>query len=191
VVSDKSMNLPEEERTIESEISSSSELDVFWKECGKKMIQDAIERFDERAKFMITTCAGLIVINFGLLLGFNVQNTSFEIAPPLFFAISAAVFAISYFPAGPKINPLVPPSISNCHDIMFSYKSRCHYVGLGFFIAGLFLLGVANLVGEQQTAESGADNVTGNMSETGSSQKEASAVSSELEAYRDNILQVG
>jgi len=43
------------------------------------------------------TCAALIVINLGLLLAFTVQSVSLEIAPPLFFAISAAVFAISYF----------------------------------------------------------------------------------------------
>ena len=136
-----------EEENISVRISGTSELDTFWKECGKKMIIDSIEKFDERAKFMITTCASLIVINFGLLLAFPIQGISFEIAPPLFFAISAGIFAISYFPAGPAINPLAPDSVSRAHAVIFSFKLRCHYIGLILFVCGLFLLGISNMLG--------------------------------------------
>jgi hypothetical protein len=107
---------------------------------------DSVEKFDERAKFMITTCATLIVVNFGLLLAFPVQGISFEIAPPLFFAIAAGVFALSYFPVGPRINLLVPDSVSRVHHIIYSYKLRYHYIGLGLFICGLVLLGIFNMI---------------------------------------------
>jgi hypothetical protein len=32
---------------ITAKVSSTSELDIFWKDCGKKMILDSIEKFDE------------------------------------------------------------------------------------------------------------------------------------------------
>jgi hypothetical protein len=150
----------EEQEPVSVRISGTSELDTFWKECGKKMITDSIDKFDERAKFMITTCATLIVINFGLLLAFPVQGVPFEIAPPLFFAVAAAIFAISYFPAGPRIYPLVPDSISRVHSIMFGFKLRCHYVGLSLFICGLFLLGISNMIGEGEKSDSASSNLT-------------------------------
>jgi hypothetical protein len=120
---------------------------------------------------MITTCATLIVINFGLLLAFQVQGIAIEIAPPLLFAISAAIFALSYFPAGPRINPFIPHTIKDAHDKIFGYKLKCHYVGLSFFIGGLFF-GVANMLGETDSPTSQATNST----ETTAEQKPTGSV---------------
>jgi hypothetical protein len=117
----------------------------------------------------------------------NIDRIGLNLLCMLFFAISAAIFAVSYFPAGPEVDPMSPTSISKCHNIMFRYKLRCHYVGLGFFVAGLFLLGAANLIGEPQTAGSGAGDSKGNLSDIGSSTKEASVVSSEFAYETDKF----
>jgi hypothetical protein len=56
---------------IKGKISSNVEEDEFWLKHGKKIMSKQFEGFDETAKFMITTCAGLIAVDFGLLIAFS------------------------------------------------------------------------------------------------------------------------
>lgn len=72
----------------------------MWLEYGKKLMTDSIGGLDERAKFMITTCATLIVVQFGLSFAFKITPFSFTLTPQFFLVISAAFFASHYIRCG-------------------------------------------------------------------------------------------
>jgi hypothetical protein len=129
------------------ENSSTPDLDLFWIKFGKKTLKDATVALDERAKFMLTTCASLIVVNFGLLLAFKVQSLSFKVAPQFFLAVSAALFATSFFPVTRPINLQSPDSIESAYNIWIKWKSRWNRYGFILFIIGLMTMAITSLIG--------------------------------------------
>jgi len=126
-------------------VSANPELNKFWKDYGQRILGNTIESLDERAKYMITTCAGLIVINFGILIAFS-SSIQVKVTPQFFFVISTALFALSYFPLRGKFNLLSPQSIEQTYNSWVRWKIIFHQFGLGVFVAGLLALAVTNLI---------------------------------------------
>jgi hypothetical protein len=79
------------------------QIKIFWLDYGLKTITDSLMTLDERAKYLITTCASLIVIHFGIIVGFGLSEMSFRITPEGFFVIAISLFSISYFPKKKEI----------------------------------------------------------------------------------------
>jgi hypothetical protein len=135
-----------EDNVIESQIALTPEVDKFWIDYGHKMLSTTLGDMDERAKYMITTCASLIVIHFGLLLAFKVQGASFKIAPEFFFVVAAAIFVLSYFPTRIDIDLQSPASIRFAHKLWFTRKLKCHRYGFILFIIGLLAMASSIIV---------------------------------------------
>ncbi len=131
------------ENIKKAKFSSNPDVDKFWLEYGKETIKTTLGAMDERAKYMITTCASLIVINFGLLLAFPSQNI--QITPQFFFVVSAAFFAISYFPLKKDFSLFLLKSVKKAYQSWLRWKLIWHYGGFGLFVAGLLALAIANM----------------------------------------------
>lgn len=131
----------------EVQVSQTPDLNKFWIDYGKKSITDTICDMDERAKFMITTCASLIVIDFGLLLAFNLHTYSVNVTPQFFFAISAGCFVMSLFPRSRSFDFQIISQIKGAYNSWLKWKLRWHYIAFGFFIAGLLTISVTSILG--------------------------------------------
>lgn len=119
----------------------------FWKDYLNETINKTVEGLDDRAKYMITTCAGLIVVNFGLLLVIDVQKTIVSVTPQFFFAVSTVLFVISYFPIGKKLQRDQPDKIREAYEYWVNWKLRWQYAGFALFLAGLFAIAFVSLAG--------------------------------------------
>jgi len=139
-----SVNGSEEEGELSPE--EEGELESFWKAYYKTAINDSLSKLDERARYLITTCASLIVIHFGLIIGFKIENISIKIAPEFFFVIAAAAFAFSLFPLSRSIFYQSPASIQEAFTSSLRWRTRGQYVGFGFFIAGLLAMAITALI---------------------------------------------
>jgi hypothetical protein len=127
-------------------ISPNPEFNNFWKEYGKKILEDNISGVDERAKFMITTCAALIVVNFGLITFTSTpQVITLKVSPQFFFIVSAIMFMISLFPHKRRFNLLSPKSIETAYNSWLRWKLVFHYAGFVLFIFGLLALTIINI----------------------------------------------
>lgn len=127
------------------EIAQTDE-DEFWIEFSKELTRDTIKTLDERAKYIITTCASLIVIHFGLLISFKVQGGTFMVTPEFFLVISAALFAISFYPISKHIQMQSPSSVRDAYEHWIKWKLNGHHIGFGFFIAGLLAMAITAMV---------------------------------------------
>jgi hypothetical protein len=137
----------EPEEIIDAELDKHPEISRFWIEYGKGIVNNTLNQLDERAKNMITVCASLIVVNFGLLLAFEVNPLSINVTPQFFFALSAAFFVLSYFPRKKEFHLDSPTSIEDSYADWTKWKLKWHYIGFGFFIAGLFAVAAVGLSG--------------------------------------------
>lgn len=124
---------------------SPEETNKFWKSYGTEFVKGSIQSLDDRAKFMITTCASLITVNFGLLLAFPAQSTIIKVSPQFFLAISALFFALSLSPKLEKLNLASPGSIERVYNKSMKWRLKLHYIGFGFFVAGLFAVAITSL----------------------------------------------
>ncbi len=141
------MTLPKKSSNeIDGDYSSNVEFDEFWVEYGKESIKQTLAGLDERAKYMITTCASLIVINFGLLTAFSINSFSIKVSPQFFLVISVIFFVLSYFPAEKTINLQAPFKNRDAYTAWKHSKIRWHKFGFAFFIAGLFAMAVTTFI---------------------------------------------
>ena len=115
----------------------------FWIDYGKEGVKNTLSGLDERAKYMITTCSGLIIIEFGLLLSFPSHHI--QVTPQFFFVVSAAIFIVSYFPIKKNLNLFSTKSIKESYQHWLRWKLIWHYAGFGFFVAGLLALAITSL----------------------------------------------
>jgi hypothetical protein len=129
---------------------SPEEINKFWKSYGTEFVKGSIQSLDDRAKFMITTCASLITVNFGLTLAFTAefldQSILVKVSSQFFLAISALIFALSISPKLEKLNLASPASIERVYNKSMEWKLKLHYFGFGFFIAALFAIAIATLI---------------------------------------------
>jgi hypothetical protein len=140
-----------EDKIAKVETSTTPDIDLFWLDYGKKTVTDVIEGMDERAKFMITTCASLIVIDFGLLLAFSIEPFSIKVAPQFFFVVSAALFVLSLFPRSRTFDLQVIKQIKSSYNSWISWKLKWHYLAFSFFIAGLLVMAITSMIGNMST----------------------------------------
>lgn len=138
------MSDKEPDKIIDARPAKHPEISRFWIDYGKGIVNNT--HLDDRAKNMITTCASLIVVNFGLLLAFRVEPVSVKLTPQFFFAISAALFILSYFPVKRKFYLDIPKSIEASYDSWMLWKLIYHKFGFVFFIAGLFAIAITGLL---------------------------------------------
>lgn len=138
----------DETNSIQAGISPTPEIDSMWIEYGKKLITSNIEGLNDRARFMITTCASLIVIQFGLSLAFKIQPFSFKLTPQFFLVISAALFAKSLYRIGSAkyFNLQSTDSIKDYYQNSTTSIYIWHVLGLLFFIAGLLAIAIMTLI---------------------------------------------
>ena len=79
-------------------MSPTPESDLFWTEMAWKRVDQTLDSLDKRAEYMLTTIGGLIAVNFGLLIAFDIPFFSANVAPQFLLAISAIFFSMSHFP---------------------------------------------------------------------------------------------
>jgi hypothetical protein len=123
-------------------------IDEMWLEFGKKLVTDTIGGVDDRAKFMLTTCATLIVVQFGLSFAFQIQAYSLILTPQFFLVISAAFFATSLHDPG-RAKALTLNSIQSLAGFYAQRtwrKSIWNLIGFSFFVAGLLAFAIMTLV---------------------------------------------
>ena len=130
---------------LRGKISQNPDVDDFWIGYGKKILEGSINSLDERAKFMVTTCAALIVVNFGLLVAFSAGSALIKVTPQFFFVVSAALFVLSYFPSKVRFNLASPKSVEDVYNISLKWRYGCHISGFVFFISGLLAIALTQL----------------------------------------------
>jgi hypothetical protein len=138
----------DDEIVVGKKPDSPEETNKFWKSYGTEFVKGSIQSLDDRAKFMITTCASLVTVNFGLILAFSIQSTVINVSPQFFLAISALFFALSLSPKLEKLNFASPGSIERVYNKSMNWRLKLHYMGFGFFIAGLFAAAITSLISE-------------------------------------------
>jgi hypothetical protein len=117
--------------------------DEIYAEYGKKLLTETAGGLDERAKFMITTCATLVVVQFGLSFVFNVEPFSFTLTPQFFLVISAAFFAKSlYYVGRTTVDLQSSESLHRYYMKTTRSKYRWHSLGLSFFIVGMLVFAI-------------------------------------------------
>ena len=134
----------ESPQEAEVEVSSSSEEDMFWVRFGKTLVSQSIDILDERAKFMITTAASLLAVDFAVLV-FASKIGTINVSPQFFFALSALFFIVSLFPRSYTVNPWTPDKTKATYSLMLKHKYRFHLVGFLFFFMALILVAASSL----------------------------------------------
>jgi len=127
------------------EVSSSPEEDKFWIKFGSKLVSKSINVLDDRAKFMITTAASLLAIDFAVLV-FKSRATAINVSPQFFFALSTLFFIISLFPRHYLVNPWTPDETKTLYREILDHKYNFHKIGFAFFFIALILVALTSLV---------------------------------------------
>jgi hypothetical protein len=120
-------------------IPKSPEEDEFWVSHGQSLINKTLDNLDDRAKFMITTCASLMVADFAIL-SLTSLNSIISISPQFFFSISALCFMISLFPQKYVINAWVPDQTKEAYKSVTKKKYKYHKFGFALFFIALLLV---------------------------------------------------
>jgi hypothetical protein len=125
--------------------SPTPELDNLWVGIGRDLIKNSLDLLDKRAEYMITTITALIVIDFGLLLGFQVPSGTWKLAPQFLLAVSMVFFFLSLSIKKYEIKPQSPENIQNSYKDIGDKKYLYHNIGYGIFIAALFAIALTYL----------------------------------------------
>ncbi|MGB8935811.1 MAG: hypothetical protein WCC17_11970 [Candidatus Nitrosopolaris sp.] len=146
VESDKMHPLHTEYQSID--VRPASETERMWIDYGKRFVTTSIEGFQDRSKFMITTVAGLMVIQFGLSLAFTIKPLLFKLTPQFFLVISAIFFGKSLLYGGPRrsLNLDSPSSVAQYYEALVKSKYIDNLLGLLFFIAGLLAIAMMSTI---------------------------------------------
>jgi hypothetical protein len=134
------------EEIIDARLARHPEIDQFWMAYGRGLVNDTLTLLDDRAKNMITICASLIVVNFGLLVALRIEDIPIKVTPQFFFAISAALFVVSYFPSKKAVNLEAPRSIEVSYSSWREWKLKYQRCGFLCFIVGLFAIAFSLLL---------------------------------------------
>lgn len=129
----------------EISFSENQDSDKFWKQWGKDSINTSLGKLDDRAQFMITTCAGLIVADFGLNAYLNIFDV-LSVIPQFLFVLSTLFFAASYFPRSQLFHFDRPETLKKNYDDSFSWKIKWQYAGYAVFLIGLIFIIISYMV---------------------------------------------
>lgn len=126
--------------------SGNSDYDTFWIDMGRDLIKGNLENLDKRAEYMITTITALIVIDFGILVGFQVPALTLKVAPQILFAISIMLF---FWSLRIKKYTIFPDSIEDIrqeHKTIGNHKYKWQNAGYYWFVAGLIAMAITYLI---------------------------------------------
>jgi hypothetical protein len=126
--------------------SANPESDTLWIDMGRGLIKETLETLDKRAEYMITTITALIAISFGILVGFQLPNLTFKIAPQILLAISSIFFFLSLRVKQYIISPQSVDSIKGKYEEIANHKYKWQNWGYYLFIAGLFAIAITYLI---------------------------------------------
>lgn len=152
---------------VDIKISPTTDIDRFWTDYGKKTIGDNLDLLDKRSEYMITTIAALIATNFAVLVAFDVKfsgDFTLRIVPNIFLAFSAAFFAIAHFAIKEEIQIQSPNQVRSAHEKWVHHKHLWQKLGYGFFVVGLFFIGMTYLVSQHSGPD--VQNIKGNLNLT-------------------------
>ena len=130
-------------QTNQATIPKCAEEDEFWISYGQSLVSQTIDTLDDRAKFMITTSASLLVADFAVLLIMSRFALIF-VSPQFFFAFSALFFIFSLFPRQFLVNPWTPDDTKNTYRSLASTKFQFHKIGFLFFFVALLLVALSS-----------------------------------------------
>ena len=116
--------------------------DLFWLEIGRDLVKGSIETLDKRAEYMITTITALIVIDFGILVAFQVQQYTWKIGPQVLLAVSAFWFFYSLHIKKYEVQLQSPDNIELVYQDIGSRKHKRQNIGFYIFIAALLFMAV-------------------------------------------------
>jgi hypothetical protein len=137
-------NITEGGGSIEQTCPKSIE-DDFISDFYLNMLKDQTGKADDRAKYMIVTCAALVVIHFGLLLNFTLESSWYMVIPEYLFLIALAFFAVSFQSIIRKID-INRSDVRQQFVILYlsviKRKYVWQYLGFGFFVAGLAFISI-------------------------------------------------
>ena len=132
-------------KVVQGKRPSKPETDPFWLEFGKNTVRETLSNLEERAKFMVTTIAALVVGYSGFLT-FTEKFSLVTSFPPLLLTISITFFIISYFPIAKKFSMKAPDEIKDTYYSWLKWKLYWQYGGYALFIAGLIAILFINLI---------------------------------------------
>ena len=132
-------------RSPKTDIPPNIEEDEFWISFARSLISGTIDVLDNRAQFMITTIASLLIVDSAALLIAS-KITSFAISPQFFFAFSTLCFMYSLFPRRYDVNPSTPDETKRTYLKIMNNKHKWHIFGFLLFFIGLALVGVTSLL---------------------------------------------
>jgi len=126
------------------QISSISEEDEFWLCFAKSLISKVIDGLDDRAQFMVTTSASLLVADFAILV-IAAKESVLKVSPQFFLALSALSFIASLFPRKYTVNPWLPDNTKQTYSEILNHKIRYHLIGFSMFFIALILIALSAL----------------------------------------------
>ena len=132
-----------DESEVQAKEARNPEFETFWNTWSQDIIKKILSDLDSRAKYMITTSATLLAVNFGILLVLKFTSVSIVIGPPFFFLLSAAFFVTSFFPVTREINIQAPYESHKAFERWRQWKIKWQKLGFIFFLIGLGVMAVA------------------------------------------------
>jgi hypothetical protein len=113
---------------------------------AKKWYENTLGVFDKRAEYLITTIAGLMAINFGIIFAFNISDFLIRLVPNVFFSLSMLFFASSYFPKTVDVYPDVPDTGLEAYNTSVKRKSKWQKFGFASFFMGLLSIAITSTI---------------------------------------------
>jgi hypothetical protein len=120
---------------------------------AKKWTENTLGVFDKRAEYLITTIAGLMAINFGIIIAFDITNLLVRLVPNFFLSLSVLFFAASYFPKTVTVYLDAPKTILEAYNESVQRKSLCQKFGFAIFFMGLLSIAVTSTISWKATPD--------------------------------------
>jgi hypothetical protein len=139
---------------IEYDIQSNQVTDVklspmAWRdgmliEMGRKWMENTISVLDKRAEYMVTTIVGLIAVNFGIIIAFDITNIAIKLVPNAFLSISVLFLVLSHFPKASIVHLDDPDEIQKVYEENVGRKNELQKWGYAFFIVALMAIAITS-----------------------------------------------
>lgn len=111
-------------------------------EMGRKWMENTISVLDKRAEYMVTTIVGLIAVNFGIIVAFDISNIAIKLVPNAFLSISALFLVLSHFPKTSVVHLDDADEIQKAYEENVGRKYELQKWGYTFFIVALMAIAI-------------------------------------------------
>ena len=122
--------------------SGNADQDTFWIDIGRELIKGNLDSLDKRAEYMITTITALIVIDFGILVGFQVPALTLKVAPQMLFAISIMFFIWCLRIKKYNLESESVEDVMKRYQDIGKHKYKWQNIGFYVFVAGLAAMAI-------------------------------------------------